>query len=133
MNLSNSTLFEAIDDDYTDVDLITPPRQDADIIDIRGLLAALRSLDDDDDTTGRPNTDWQEDALCAQADPEAFFPEKGGSTRAAKSICGRCPAKEACLQYALDNDERHGIWGGLSEPERRELRRTERDLDRRVG
>jgi WhiB family transcriptional regulator, redox-sensing transcriptional regulator len=66
---------------------------------------------------------WQERALCAETDPEAFFPEKGGSTREAKKICTGCEVKAECLEYALSNDERFGIWGGLSERERRRLRR----------
>jgi WhiB family redox-sensing transcriptional regulator len=66
---------------------------------------------------------WQDRALCAQTDPEAFFPEKGGSTREAKKICQRCPVRSECLEYALAHDERFGIWGGLSERERRRLKR----------
>lgn len=66
---------------------------------------------------------WQDRALCAQTDPEAFFPEKGGSTREAKRICQGCEVKAECLEYALHNDERFGIWGGLSERERRRLKR----------
>ncbi|MBO3724575.1 WhiB family transcriptional regulator [Actinomyces bowdenii] len=66
---------------------------------------------------------WQERALCAQTDPEAFFPEKGGSTREAKRVCATCEVREECLEYALANDERFGIWGGLSERERRKLKR----------
>lgn len=66
---------------------------------------------------------WQERALCAQTDPEAFFPEKGGSTREAKRICIGCDVRAECLEYALANDERFGIWGGLSERERRRLKR----------
>ena len=66
---------------------------------------------------------WQSDSLCAQTDPEAFFPEKGGSTRDAKKICGSCEVRARCLEYALENDERFGIWGGLSERERRKLRK----------
>lgn len=66
---------------------------------------------------------WQERALCAQTDPEAFFPEKGGSTRDAKRICSGCDVRAECLDYALQNDERFGIWGGLSERERRKLKR----------
>ena len=58
--------------------------------------------------------EWQERALCSQTDPEAFFPEKGGSTR---------EVKNECLEYALGHDERFGIWGGLSERERRKLKR----------
>lgn len=64
---------------------------------------------------------WQERALCAQTDPEAFFPEKGGSTREAKRICTGCEVRDACLDYALKHQERFGIWGGLSERERRRL------------
>jgi WhiB family redox-sensing transcriptional regulator len=66
---------------------------------------------------------WQSDSLCAQTDPEAFFPEKGGSTRDAKKICASCEVRAQCLEYALENDERFGIWGGLSERERRKLRK----------
>jgi len=67
---------------------------------------------------------WQEKALCAQTDPEAFFPEKGGSTREAKKVCLSCEVRSECLDYALKNDERFGIWGGLSERERRRIRRA---------
>ena len=66
---------------------------------------------------------WQDRALCAQTAPEAFFPEKGGSTREAKRICLGCEVRGECLEYALANDERFGIWGGLSERERRRLKR----------
>jgi WhiB family redox-sensing transcriptional regulator len=75
-----------------------------------------------DDETGVLG--WQEQALCAQTDPEAFFPEKGGSTREAKRICIGCEVKGECLEYALGQDERFGIWGGLSERERRRLKRA---------
>jgi WhiB family redox-sensing transcriptional regulator len=67
---------------------------------------------------------WQERALCAETDPESFFPEKGGSTREAKRICTSCEVRRECLEYALANDERFGIWGGLSERERRRLKRA---------
>lgn len=66
---------------------------------------------------------WQERALCAQTDPEAFFPEKGGSTREAKRVCVSCDVRAQCLEYALENDERFGIWGGLSERERRRMKK----------
>ena len=71
---------------------------------------------------------WQDQALCAQTDPEAFFPEKGGSTRDAKRVCGSCPVRQECLEYALSNDERFGIWGGLSERERRRVRLQRRGI-----
>jgi len=81
------------------------------------LFAADPSLDFLDEQ-------WQERALCSQTDPEAFFPEKGGSTREAKRICTGCEVRDECLEYALAHDERFGIWGGLSERERRRLKRS---------
>jgi WhiB family redox-sensing transcriptional regulator len=76
-----------------------------------------------DDELATEEDQWQERALCAQTDPEAFFPEKGGSTREAKRICQGCEVRDACLEYALAHDERFGIWGGLSERERRRIKR----------
>ncbi|MEU3369001.1 WhiB family transcriptional regulator [Streptomyces sp. NPDC006711] len=67
---------------------------------------------------------WQENALCAQAGPEFFFPAPGSSTREAKQLCGACEQRTACLEYALANDERFGVWGGLSERERLDLQRA---------
>ncbi|WP_336923857.1 WhiB family transcriptional regulator [Aquipuribacter sp. SD81] len=73
---------------------------------------------------GRPPApDWKDRALCAETDPEAFFPEKGGSTREAKKVCSSCDVRAECLDFALGNDERFGIWGGLSERERRRLKK----------
>lgn len=65
---------------------------------------------------------WQAEALCAQTDPDSFFPEQGASAHEAKRVCAYCPVRSDCLEYALANDERFGIWGGLSELERRRLR-----------
>jgi WhiB family redox-sensing transcriptional regulator len=82
---------------------------------------------------------WMRDALCAEVDPELFFPEKGGSTREAKAVCGRCPVAAECLDYALsyeagEHDTKRsypsGIYGGLSERERRALRKQ---LDREAS
>jgi WhiB family redox-sensing transcriptional regulator len=64
---------------------------------------------------------WMADAVCASTDPDAFFPEKGGSTREAKQICAGCPVQVECLDYALANEERFGIWGGVSERDRRRI------------
>jgi WhiB family redox-sensing transcriptional regulator len=71
--------------------------------------------------------EWRQEALCAETDPEAFFPEKGGSTREAKRVCTGCTVRAQCLESALTNDERFGIWGGLSERERRRLRLQRRE------
>ena len=70
-----------------------------------------------------PRGPWERDAACLDAEPETFYPDKGGSTREAKRICESCPVRSECLEYALANDERFGIWGGLSERERRRLQR----------
>jgi WhiB family transcriptional regulator, redox-sensing transcriptional regulator len=85
----------------------------------------------------RTPPDWMSGGLCAQADPEVWFPDKGGASGPAKRVCngrpatdvaeGRepCPVRDQCLRYALDNDVRFGIWGGLSEKERRSLIRRQ--------
>jgi WhiB family redox-sensing transcriptional regulator len=64
------------------------------------------------------------EALCAQADPELFFPEKGGSNRDGKRLCRRCQGRAECLEWAMTHQERFGIWGGTSERERRAMART---------
>ncbi|WP_318152398.1 WhiB family transcriptional regulator [Brachybacterium huguangmaarense] len=97
-----------MDTDRPDVDI----RRELTLVD----LTAITDVDE-------PEASWQERALCAQTDPEAFFPEKGGSTREAKKVCVSCEVRAECLEYALQNDERFGIWGGLSERERRKLKR----------
>ena len=66
---------------------------------------------------------WMSDALCAQTDPDAFYPEKGGSTRDAKRVCSVCPVRDECLRFAIEHNERWGVWGGYSERERRRLMR----------
>lgn len=71
-----------------------------------------------------PGDEWQGDALCAQSDPELFFPEKGGSPIPAKKICGSCEVATECLSFALANGERFGIWGGLTAKERNLFRRV---------
>jgi len=65
---------------------------------------------------------WQSRGLCAQTDPEAFFPERGATARPSKRICAGCPVSAECLAYALEHDERYGIWGGTSPSERRAIR-----------
>jgi WhiB family redox-sensing transcriptional regulator len=64
---------------------------------------------------------WTLAAACQFVDPEIFFPEKGGSTREAKLVCGGCEVRAECLAFALAHQERFGIYGGLSERERRRL------------
>jgi WhiB family redox-sensing transcriptional regulator len=76
--------------------------------------------------------DWKSRANCMGVDPDLFFPERGMSTREAKEVCRGCVVREDCLEYALANGEKFGIWGGLSERERRRIRRA-RALVRRSG
>lgn len=73
---------------------------------------------------------WMDQALCGNVDPSVFFPVKGGSSREAKRICGICPVKQQCLDFALERESQHdasvmaGIYGGLSPKQRAELRRA---------
>lgn len=76
------------------------------------------------------DTDWHANGLCSQTDPEAFFPEKGGSTREAKKVCKGCDVRPECLEEAMQSEDRFGIWGGLSE---RERRRLNKDIERLKG
>lgn len=64
---------------------------------------------------------WMAGAVCAQTDPDAFFPEKGGSTKEAKRVCLGCPVRETCLDWALARKEWFGVYGGKSERERRKI------------
>jgi WhiB family redox-sensing transcriptional regulator len=66
---------------------------------------------------------WQDFANCLGVDPDLFFPERGASTREAKEVCRGCVVRDDCLEYALRNGEKFGIWGGMSERERRRIRR----------
>ncbi len=65
---------------------------------------------------------WMDDALCSQVDPELFFPEAGSSGADARRVCKGCPVRLRCLQDALDRDDQHGIWGGMTTAERNRLR-----------
>lgn len=66
---------------------------------------------------------WQDYSNCAGADADLFFPERGASTRKAKAICNACQVKAECLEFAIQQSEKFGIWGGLSERERRRIRK----------
>ena len=71
---------------------------------------------------------WRNHAACLDADPELFFPTGStgpalGQIEAAKAICGRCEVVEPCLTWAMDFGQDAGVWGGLSEEERRTLKR----------
>jgi len=70
-------------------------------------------------------TEIAEQGVCGQVDPELFFPESGASTVLPKRVCAVCPVRVQCLDWALTNDVRHGVWGGLSDRERARLRRQD--------
>jgi WhiB family redox-sensing transcriptional regulator len=65
--------------------------------------------------------DWIDEAACAGADPELFFPKKNdGPAREAKAVCASCPVREACRDYAVRSPVMlAGVWGGTTESERR--------------
>ena len=73
---------------------------------------------------GEGETGWQSRANCMGVDPDLFFPERGSSTREAKEVCRGCVVRIDCLEYAIANGEKFGIWGGMSERERRRVRRA---------
>lgn len=68
---------------------------------------------------GPRSTEWMTGGLCAQTDPEAFFPDDGVTAGPAKRVCMACPVRTECLAYALAEGLHHGVWGGLSPKERR--------------
>jgi WhiB family redox-sensing transcriptional regulator len=70
-----------------------------------------------------PVKSWVSDAACARVDGDAWFPEVGESNARAKQICNTCPVKEPCLQWALDNNEQYGVFGGTSRQDRQEINR----------
>ena len=76
---------------------------------------------------------WQDYANCRGADADLFFPERGASTRKAKGICAACQVQVDCLEFAVTKSEKFGIWGGLSERERRKIRKQRALESRRVA
>jgi hypothetical protein len=68
--------------------------------------------------------EWRERAACRGQDPDLWYPERGADVSIAKAICAGCPVRADCLAFALGNGEHHGIWGGLSERQRRRMRRS---------
>lgn len=70
-----------------------------------------------------PDRSWREHAACRGCNPELFHPTRGQDVSDAKRICAVCPVADICLQWALENNETMGVWGGRSERERRTMRR----------
>ncbi|WP_367140720.1 MULTISPECIES: WhiB family transcriptional regulator [Streptomyces] len=72
--------------------------------------------------------DWRHNAVCREEDSELFFPISSTGPallqiEEAKTVCRRCPVMEQCLRWALESGQEHGVWGGLSEDERRAMKR----------
>ena len=65
---------------------------------------------------------WRRQGNCLGVNPDLFFPERGEPTAPAKKVCAGCVVRSDCLEYALSTGEKFGIWGGLSERERRRIR-----------
>lgn len=70
---------------------------------------------------------WHEESRCAGMDTNLFFPERGRSARHAKAVCRECPVRQECLDWANDTGQRFGIWGGLTDRERVEYRKRQRE------
>lgn len=75
------------------------------------------------DTTSERDPRWSDSANCRGVDVSLFYPERGEPVDEAKAICDGCVVRDQCLEYALARGEKHGIWGGKAERERRILRR----------
>jgi hypothetical protein len=76
---------------------------------------------------------WAGHVLCAETDSEIFFPAHDDPATEARQICARCPVREDCLNFAIANNERYGIWGGLDPGERDSLRRKQRQQKQRTA
>lgn len=79
----------------------------------------------------QPSYSWQAEASCRGVDAELFFPPTEEEASTAKAICGTCPVRLSCLAFALERNERFGVWGGLTEKERGRLSPAARDAIRR--
>ena len=95
------------------------------------VAAGVSPPPDDGGTTPpliRTRGDWRDAALCAQTDPTLFYPPNGAQSGDAKAVCAACPVADQCLRWALEHDERYGIWGGKTFRQRRELKRQQKLL-----
>ena len=81
-------------------------------------------------TNPRTDVRWREDAACRGIDTDVFFPATDEEAEEAKAICASCPVREECLEFALQTRQEDGVWGGLTETERRRLRRRLRERAR---
>ena len=92
----------------------------------RGDEAGIRTPHSIEMNVIPPNLVWRQRAACRGVDPDVFYPATDEEAEAAKAICGQCSVRQACLEYALSNRERDGVWGGCTERERRRIIRQRR-------
>lgn len=87
------------------------------------MLQYLRMATNFNELISLVRDSWRENAACREADTSAFFIGPGKSPDAALAVCNRCEVRDECLEFALDNEENYGIWGGLNADQRKKLRR----------
>ncbi len=75
--------------------------------------------------------EWRQDAACRDLDTSIFFPETDDEAAAALAVCAACPVREACLEFALVTRQDDGVWGGMTETDRKRLRRRRQEAARR--
>ena len=78
------------------------------------------------DVNTQMSLSWRQSAACRGVDPDVFYPASEDEADAAKSVCAQCNVRQACLEHALVNRERDGVWGGATEKERRRIVRQRR-------
>lgn len=85
----------------------------------------------------RGDTSWMTRGACITVDPDVFFPDRTSRRpdidAEALAICAACPVRVSCLRYAIDGEEKHGIWGGSTEKDRRKFRRLRGWVSVRCG
>ena len=72
------------------------------------------------------NLSWRQRAACRGVEPDVFYPVSDEEAEEAKAICEECPVRQPCLEYAISNREKDGVWGGATERERRRIIRQRR-------
>lgn len=83
-------------------------------------------LRSDEDVVPLTNQTWRQHSACRGVDPDIFYPASDDEAEVAKAVCAQCPVRQPCLEYALTNRERDGVWGGATEKERRRILRQRR-------
>ena len=85
-----------------------------------------RKYRSNEDVVPLTNQTWRQHAACKGVEPDIFYPASDDEAEVAKIVCGQCPVRQPCLEYALASRERDGVWGGATEKERRRILRQRR-------